>query len=128
MATEQSIVQLLIELKAKVDAVPQIGAAINQITQQAETANAKLAQVAANTNGAMTKALRGINNVGSQVLDAFGVIYSVGSAINFVKDSVEKFAASEATMAKLGATVRVAGGDFAKLQPLIRQTAEELSQ
>ena len=128
MATEQSIVSLLIELKAKVDAVPQISAAVNQVVKDANTANAKLSQISENTNGAMTKALRGVTNIGTQLLSTFGIITSVGGAMNFVKDSIEKFAASEATIAKLGASVAVAGGNFDKLRPLIRQTAEELSQ
>jgi hypothetical protein len=126
MANSQSILEILLQIKANVDQVPKVNAQLAGIVSQANKANASLARVAENTNGAMTKALRGVTGVGRQLLDTFGVVYTVGGALKFLKNSLDQFAESERALAKLSGTVTAAGGNFALMKPALDDAAQSL--
>jgi hypothetical protein len=129
MAEAQSKLELIIDVQGRqLEVLTQIGNAITGLDKKIADANKNLADVVSNTDGKLTRSLSTIKSGVDLVAGSFLGWKGITGVFDFLKGSVERFAESDSKLVKLASSVKIAGGDFNALRPLITQATDRLKE
>jgi len=128
MSTTASVLNILVAIQAKLDAIPQIQGQLGGIAAKATEANRALEIVARNTNGALDKAARGIMGIGRQLAGTFATYLSLGGVVQAAQKSLAQFAEAEATQRQLATAVELSGAKFREIEPAVSAATSALAK